>query len=521
MALSPGSRIGGYEVLGLVGAGGMGEVYRGRDPKLQRDVAIKVITADADPETVRRFETEALSVSALNHPNILTVHEFGRHEGQPYLVTEFIDGKTLRARLQHGPISIAETLDIAVQVASAIDGAHTSGIIHRDIKPENVMLRPDGYIKVLDFGVAKLTPTAQAAGDKQTVSMHTTPGMLIGTVGYMSPEQVRGQPLDERSDVWSLGVVLHEMVSGRSPFAGSTGRTGGTMSDVIAAVLERQPPPLTTASGGPVPSELARIISKALEKDRAERYQTVRDLLTDLRRLKREIDRGSGETPPTVVAPATTPSANRRRLAAMLMLGLIGAIVAGVIGWFSWVSSHPMKTIDYWLTVQRVRGGVEFERPFESSGLENFENGWKFRFNIQSRNAGFLYLVNQGPGATGQATVNFLYPTPAMRNGSAAVAAGEHFEIPQTWYQLDDNPGVEQFWIVWSSAEVQTLEKAKRWVNAADLGHVKDAGEAQEILRLLETNIVAPTTLTENAATRMSMSGRGAVLASRVNLRHR
>ena len=312
MMLSPGARIGSYEVLGLIGAGGMGEVYRARDVRLQRLVAIKVITSDvAATETIRRLESEALSASALNHPNILTVYEFGVHEGLHYLVTEFIEGRTLRDRLSEGPLPIAEALDIAIQIATALEAAHAAGLIHRDVKPENAMIRPDGYVKVLDFGLAKLAPTTKATADNPTVLLSTTPGVILGTVGYMAPEQVRGLAVDERADVWSIGVVLHEMIGGRSPFAGAT------MSDVIAAVLEREPPGLSKVRAA-VPAELERIVRRALAKNREERYQAVRDLLIDLKHLKHQIDLGGVER------PSRTGAAEDARSLAVLPFNLLG-----------------------------------------------------------------------------------------------------------------------------------------------------------------------------------------------------
>ena len=282
MRVPAGTRLGHYEILAAIGAGGMGEVYRARDTRLQRPAAVKVILAeDEDHERVRRLESEALAASALNHPNILTVYEFGVHEGLQYIATELVEGETLRDRIRAGPLAIPAALDIAIQIAAALEAAHTAGIVHRDIKPENVMIRPDGYVKVLDFGIAKLIPTSDAAAESNTLTMHTVPGMLLGTVGYMAPEQIRGLPVDHRADVWSFAVVLHEMLSGRSPFAGPTS------SDVIAAVLERNPPSLASV-GVAAPAQLEGIITKALAKDREERYQTMKDLAVDLRQAQKE-----------------------------------------------------------------------------------------------------------------------------------------------------------------------------------------------------------------------------------------
>ncbi len=272
-----GERIGHYQILSLLGAGGMGEVYLAQDTKLDRQIALKLLPARflQDAEQVRRFEREARAASALNHPNILTIHEIGEAESIHYIVSEFVEGKTLRERLRHGPLSIGEARAIAEQVAGALSVAHKAGIIHRDIKPENLMVRPDGLVKVLDFGLAKLTerPAVRPevdSGGETLVQLSTELGMVIGTVSYMSPEQARGQKVDERSDIFSLGVVLYEMIAGRRPFEGAT------KSDVIAALLTAEPPPLRQDCAE-APAELERIIGKCLRKDREDRYRRRRN----------------------------------------------------------------------------------------------------------------------------------------------------------------------------------------------------------------------------------------------------
>jgi serine/threonine protein kinase len=214
-----GRRIGRFEVFERIGSGGMGEVYRAQDARLQRRVAIKRLPAhlSADADRVRRFRQEALATSALNHPNIVTVHEIVEHEGGDLLVTELVDGVTLRERMREGPMPWATLVDIGLQIAKGLAAAHAIGIVHRDVKPENVMLRNDGLVKLLDFGVAKATQGALAADDDGT-----TPGSIVGTIGYMSPEQARGSPVDARSDVWSVGVILYELATGASPFKGPT-----------------------------------------------------------------------------------------------------------------------------------------------------------------------------------------------------------------------------------------------------------------------------------------------------------
>ncbi len=278
-----------YRILEKLGAGGMGEVYLAEDMKLGRKVAIKVLSEEftTNKDRLHRFEQEASAASNLNHPNILTIHEVGTDEGRHYIATEFIDGVTLRRKMAATQLEIPEILDIAVQVASALEEAHTAGIVHRDIKPDNIMVRRNGYVKVLDFGLAKLTETIDRSpsdGEASTrVMVHTDAGVVMGTSHYMSPEQARGKPVDARSDIWSLGVVIYEMIAGRTPFEGETA------TDVIVAITQKEPPPLARFAPN-VPLELDWIVMKALRKDRDERYQTIKELITDLRRLRQRLE---------------------------------------------------------------------------------------------------------------------------------------------------------------------------------------------------------------------------------------
>ncbi|HEX6625714.1 MAG TPA: protein kinase, partial [Pyrinomonadaceae bacterium] len=285
-----GRTIARYRVLSLVGAGGMGRVYLAEDTGLGRRVALKLLPAHFthDKEQVRRFRQEARAASALNHPNILTVHEVGEADGTEFIATEYVEGETLRACLARARCGVGEALDVAAQIADALVAAHEARIVHRDIKPENVMLRRDGYVKVLDFGLAKLTesltapPTPEPEAATRSV-VRTNPGVVMGTAEYMSPEQARGLAVDTRTDVWSLGVVLYEMVAGRRPFGGET------HGDMIVSILEREPAPLLRHAPA-APAELERIVRKALAKDREERYQTVKGMATDLKRLRRRLE---------------------------------------------------------------------------------------------------------------------------------------------------------------------------------------------------------------------------------------
>jgi serine/threonine-protein kinase len=309
-----GHTISHYRILERLGEGGMGVVYLAQDTQLGRRIALKLLPArfTIDGERVHRFEQEARAASALNHPNIVTIHEVGQLDASHFIATEFIEGVTLREHLGAGRLKVDEALAVATQVASALTAAHAARIIHRDIKPENIMLRSDGYVKVLDFGLAKLTLPRTSAVDTEAQTktpIHTDPGIVMGTVNYMSPEQSRGQEVDARTDTWSLGVLLYEMLAGSTPFKGET------PSHVIVSLLEKAPLPLPGSADAP--AELKRIVGKALHKNRDERYQTARELHLDLQNLKqdREVEARLGrplQEPQPVNGLPTDPSVWRQ-----------------------------------------------------------------------------------------------------------------------------------------------------------------------------------------------------------------
>ncbi len=282
-------RLGRYEIRSLLGKGGMGEVYLAHDTQLNRPAALKIISPGlvSNEGRLLRFRQEALATSALNHPNIITIYEIGSEKGVEFIATEFIDGMSLRERLLRGPLKLDEVLDLGSQIASALAAAHAVGIVHRDIKPDNIMIRRDGYVKVLDFGLAKLTEKGleRTSSDPEAatrVMIETTPGVIMGTVAYMSPEQARGLAVEAATDIWSTGVVIYEMLTGQVPFKGKT------MSDVIVAILGTEPPPLTQYAPEVPEKDLQPILEKALHKQISDRYQTIDELLDDLRSLKRE-----------------------------------------------------------------------------------------------------------------------------------------------------------------------------------------------------------------------------------------
>jgi serine/threonine protein kinase len=354
--LAIGQQIGHYKIMALLGVGGMGAVYLAQDQKLDRRVAIKILNEEFNrvESNLKRFVREAKAASALNHPNILVIHEIGESEAARYIASEFIEGKTLREVLTHSRMSLGEVLDVAIQIAGALSAAHGAHIVHRDIKPENVMVRPDGYVKVLDFGLAKLIEqdhqTFLGLEDPTAQQNPTAKGVILGTVNYMSPEQAKGGNIDERSDIFSLGVVLYEMITGRKPFAGDS------LAETFANLVNLEPPPLSRFASN-LPDDLRRIISKTLRKNKDERYQLMKDLLIDLKALKENLtleqrsERAHQSENALAIRPATTGSAGEQRGILQKLLhhrlpaafALVILLAAIGLGWWRF-TSFSLKT---------------------------------------------------------------------------------------------------------------------------------------------------------------------------------
>ena len=347
----PGQMIGHYQIINLLGKGGMGEVYLAVDTHLDRRVALKLLPGQftSNGDRVLRFVQEAKAASALNHPNIITIHETGKESGTHFIATEFIEGQTLRHLIDSSTQSLGDVLDIVIQVASALSAAHEHGIVHRDAKPENIMIRPDGLVKVLDFGLAKLLSRREAS-DKDVKSprpeIKTAPGLILGTLQYMSPEQANGKPVDARTDIFTLGVVLYELIAGRAPF------NGDNALEVTDSILAAEPVPLTQARGD-VPLELQRIVGKALRKDKEQRYQSCREMLADLKSLKQELELKAKLNSKAQQSEITRPIAAAKRagvdemndglsdklkvqklLASMILIIVTAAIIIGLIWWW-------------------------------------------------------------------------------------------------------------------------------------------------------------------------------------------
>lgn len=532
-----GETIGHYEIKRLLGEGGMGEVYLADDNRLGRRVALKILPPGLmeHHDRLKRFKQEAKAASALNHPNILTIHEFGTENDSHYIVTEFVDGITLRQKMRDARLSVREMLEIAMQAASALAAAHEAGIIHRDIKPENIMIRRDGILKVLDFGLAKLTmptPSDPESGAEAQTLFKTEPGLIMGTVNYMSPEQARGVKVDARTDIWSLGVIMYEMATGRLPFKGPT------QTDVLVAILN-QPLPMIEIYVEDAPVELERIIHKTLAKDAAERYQSMEELAADLKRFHHRLefeaemnwphgdphstddDRerqretatrmmpavGTGQMAlPDATGPANAGARSRSRvvmLTAVIALVALASVIAVVV-WQSKSSESDARQIaapappavhdpgpaassrflTYSLTVQSYTDG-RYKDPFTLSGEMLFRNKDRIRLNVKVAQTGYLYILNQGPKDDyAEASYNILFPT---NNGSALLSADQEIQIPrQSWFELDAKEGTELVWLVWSENALAELESAKRFANPEDKGRIKDQELSKRIALLLQ-----------------------------------
>ena len=329
MPLATGTKLDGYELLGLLGAGGMGEVYRARDSALRREVAIKVLPpfVTQDPDRLRRFEQEAQAAAALNHPNIVAVYRFGVFEDAPYLVAELLEGSTLREVLRHGALPSRKAIDYGVQIAHGLAAAHDKGIVHRDLKPENLFVTKDGRVKILDFGLAKLMQRQpDADGSEPTQTVGTDPGVVMGTAGYMSPEQVRGKTVDHRTDIFSFGAILYEMLSGKRAFQRSTS------AETMTAILHDDPPSISQVVQT-APAGLQRVVHRCLEKNPEQRFQSASDMAFALEALS-----DSGSSSP--VAPTAPGSRSRWIWAAAA--GFAVALIAALFLWWRIPPAVPM-----------------------------------------------------------------------------------------------------------------------------------------------------------------------------------
>ena len=505
--LTDGQQFGSYEILESLGVGGMGEVYLARDSRLGRTVALKVLTLEVsrDERRMQRFRQEAKVASSLNQPNILTVFEFGEVEGLTFLAAEFIDGETLRDHLHKQHLKLGEILDIGIQVLAALDAAHEAHIVHRDMKPENVMIRHrDHVVKVLDFGLAKVAEKSKKGeASEAATAFKTAPGTIVGTINYLSPEQARGDEVDERTDMWSTGVMLYEMIAGRVPFSGATS------SHTIVQILEKDPVPLSKL--GSTPPELDRIVEKAMAKSLDERYQTAKDMLIDLRSLKKRIDVEveiqRTASPTTSISPVNTQELGREASKKQaLVIALIGMVIvtAAIFGVNKWRSSRARSnvppttpvsapvselTLTYWITVQKFRDKKPFQEPFTIPGEMIFEEDYQIRLSFSSPQKGYLYILNEGPVVTSAPEFNVVFPSSTANNGSSLINAGQVTQIPeQSWLKFDSQQGTEKLWLVFSEAVVPELESLKEFAGRQTQGLITDPARNKVVHDFLNTH---------------------------------
>lgn len=445
--------IGRYRIVEKIGEGGMGKVYLAHDPKLERDVAIKLLPAElaCDKGRLGRFVQEAKAASSLNHPHIITIYEIEDSGSTPYIASEYIDGETLRDRLKGSPMRLADALEVVIQVASALSAAHSAGIVHRDIKPENIMIRRDGYVKVLDFGLAKLSQVPSGADSEAATRnlVRTDPGSIMGTVAYMSPEQARGLEVDARSDLWSLGAVLYELVSGRQPFGGATA------TDTILAIVDKEPQSLSRYVPE-APEALEWIITKAFTKEREERYQTAREMVNDLKRLKQRIDaqtelertgapdespasqtvtqmRQHSTAPPPVTKTVSSAefiaeSVKSHKAISIALLGLVAVFLIGG-GWVIYRFTRPSETSSGAMKITRLTNDGQ-------SGAVSISADGKYVVYTSGPEEQRSLWVRQT--TTGSA-VQIVPPAPGQSLGTTFSPDGDH--IYYTWASTQNQKG--------------------------------------------------------------------------------
>jgi serine/threonine protein kinase len=532
LSLEKGQHFGSYVILDHLGTGGMGQVYRAQDSRLDRTVALKILSPDvaADKRRMQRFRQEAKVASSLNHPNIVTIFEFGEIDNLTYLSTEFVDGETLRDWLRGKRLKLGEILDIAIQMLAALDAAHEARIIHRDMKPENVMIRRrDQVVKVLDFGLAKLIEKRETLADltsepEAATELRTAPGLIMGTVNYMSPEQARARDVDARSDIWSVGIMIYEMVVGTKPFGGPTS------AHTIVEILEKEPPSLVEVGPSGMPHDLQRIVARSLAKTPDERYQTAKDMMLDLSNLKKRLELDA-EAPPIT---RDEPRKSNRWLIVALIAGV--GILAGVFAVNTWrnrqvapvveppqaVAPAPVeRTLTYWITVQKFKNDKPYQRPFDISGEINFEAGYRIRLNVRSPQAGYLYVLNEGPTQTGGAREYVaVFPSSTSNEGSEVVAANQTVKIPDpSWLRFDEEQGVEKLWLVFSERSVPELESIKDFASAQTKGLITDSQLTKTINNFLESHSTVKVTA-EKGETVTTLKAPRDVLVYAVRLEH-
>lgn len=522
MILAPGARVGPYQIVSLIGHGGVGEVYLAADPRLRRQVALKVLNAKyAGDENARaRFLREAQMAAGLDHPNICALHEIGTGGDFDYLVMPYMRGETLADRLERGRLPAREALDIAVQLADALAYAHDAGVIHRDIKPQNVMLTPEGRVKLMDFGLAKAP--GRLDGQDETQAALTATGAFFGTIAYMSPEQLAGHPADARSDIFSLGMTLYQIFAGRHPFAGSTAAA------MITAIASR-PAAALSAVAPDAPSALTPVLAKTLALDPRERYQSTRELRADLEAARR------GDP----VAMVTSAPAVRTPPTRAILVALLGAIGLAVAVWLGsdrgQTGARPgsdqgqtgvrppspasppatvAATVSTWLEIQPP-GSSDPVHAVRSIGGDVLQRESKFRVHIVMDTPGSLYIVgDEKPVSQKTDELTLLYPMP---DGAGTVSGA----MATDWNVVGGPAAGMTVWVAWYRNSIRELEALRPLVNARDLGIVRDRKQADDVRRLLHAGEPFGTSSIDSQARRVTLRSTQGILVHAFRLSHR
>jgi serine/threonine protein kinase len=559
-----------YYVEKELGRGGIGAVYLARDRKLvDQAVVVKILLEKSlqSEWVMRKFQHEKEALAILDHPGIVRVTDSGKlPNGMPYLVMQYVEGKDLRAYIRPEGADLEWTASVVEQIGLALQAAHDNGVLHRDLKPENVMIQTVAggrtHVKVIDFGIAKVRDSKLASS--------TTVAGTAGTIAYMSPEQLRADRLTPASDIYALGLLAYELVTGRRPF---NPETIFQLLDMQRGGVRVKPHDLRPA----LPKAAQNVILRALAYDPAARYQSAADFAEDFALamrndpvLRRPVVDPGAETvsdpgpndhdsfqeaviwhqlnnPPTMASRTSyselpqylPPPASRSRSGyRSILLATAALVVVSLIGLGTWrylrTSTPPVNNppgtnpntpgpeqrLNYWLTVQKMRDGKPYQAPYETSGDEGLETDYEFQVNVASPNAGYLYLLNEGPDDDGAISYVMLYPKPDINNGSAALPAGQTMKTPGA-YVLDPNTGVENFWLVWSTKPVPELEATKGAVNPTDKGTVKDPAQAGAVRQFLtKYDGVAKTVTKDPNGRRATVKGHGDVLVNRMALKH-
>jgi serine/threonine-protein kinase len=561
-ALPPASLIGvtldgRYSVQKELGQGGVGAVYLARDRKLHdKRVVIKVLLEKSlqNSWVVQKFQQEKEALARVDHPGVVGILDNGElPDGKPYLVMQFIDGVTLRSLIRPEGIPLERAAELIKQIGRALAAAHDKGIFHRDLKPENIMLQSYGggeeQLKIIDFGIAKLKDSI--------VAPSTVTGATAGTVSYMAPEQLSGRPVSAAMDIYAMGAIAYELVTGRKPF---NPETGFELLEMQRAGVRVKPSDLRPS----LPDDACQLILRALSFDPKDRFQNARELgdalarelaeetatfepnrvdptpipatqlATDANEPARQTADLSAKTiaarfepakvdtlGAAVYTPVETRSAPRPWLKAVA--GLVVLVVIAGASWFIWkrgaVSSAREQSLAYSLTVQKMRDGKPYQGEFESSGQEIFENGWKFRMNLSSPSEGYLYLLNEGPADGDEVTYNMLFPETKTNNGSPRVTADQ--KLQTAWMRFDDHLGTERFWIVYSPTAVKELDAVTDKVNDRDQGAIKDPAQARALRDFLQKHSSPKPEVTKDSAKKQTtVKAKADVLVNYVELEH-